>query len=456
MPPVLATADRPTPIIRFSLFGVPVEVQSSFLFMALLFGAAGGSRSPADVGLWVGIVFVSILWHELGHALVGKLFGSTPRIELNAGGGLTFNAVTDSWWKELLVCLAGPFAGFLLGGLVWAGRHALPDAPWVDTFLTSALYVNIGWGLLNLLPVYPYDGGQAFRAFAVRWLPHGLRIAIGLSLAVAAAGLAYAVYHRRIWLAYLAARGAMLAYQQIREVRGASRLEASYRAWVGGDAAQSEALAREAIGMFSGGTSQTARATAVERIAWAMLARGETLAARTWVGQNLPPGYRTSTILDTTLLLLEGKPGDARTRCEGMDPAMFGMWPVLVAAWTKGEGLDVADLVNRLFEEEIAKKVPRDLALHLSSALFYAGKLEESATVSARAFEAHSAPGDAYNVACSASRLGHLDHALAWLEKAFRAGWNDAKALEEDPDLAAVREEPGFRDLLGKLTPVTS
>ena len=57
----------------------------------------------------------------------------------------------------------------------------------------------------------------------------------------------------------------------------------------------------------------------------------------------------------------------------------------------------------------------------------------------------------AYNVACGYSLLGEKSKALEWLEKAVEMGWKDVTHLEKDSDLDSLREETGFKKLLGKL-----
>ncbi len=57
----------------------------------------------------------------------------------------------------------------------------------------------------------------------------------------------------------------------------------------------------------------------------------------------------------------------------------------------------------------------------------------------------------AYNVACGYALLGEKDKALEWLEKAVDMGWKDAAHLEKDSDLDSLREEAGFKKLLGRL-----
>src|SRR5262249_17405717 len=115
---------------------------------------------------WLVVIFVSIIVHELGHAFTGRAYGLQPRILLHSMGGLT------SWTGEkkvspqqsILISLAGPAAGLLFGGAIFLIDKLLPDLFGTrfgqDTY-DDLLWVNWGWGALNLLPVLPLDGGNA-------------------------------------------------------------------------------------------------------------------------------------------------------------------------------------------------------------------------------------------------------------------------------------------------------
>src|SRR5205807_2354897 len=78
--------------------------------------------------IWVACMFVSILVHELGHVIAGRLFGTNGHIVLYGFGGLAIgsSALTNRW-KRIFVYFAGPLAGFILFGLVWAfAKYGLP------------------------------------------------------------------------------------------------------------------------------------------------------------------------------------------------------------------------------------------------------------------------------------------------------------------------------------------
>jgi Zn-dependent protease len=150
--------------IEFRLFRIPVRIHLWFWLMALWLWTLNSDEGWAGLLIWVAVVFQGILMHELGHALVGRAFGRQPRIELIALGGLT-------WWEQrepmspgrnLLVSAAGPAVGIFIGSLALVLMDAMrvPDPSLARYTFRSLIFVNLGWGLLNLLPVLPLDGGN--------------------------------------------------------------------------------------------------------------------------------------------------------------------------------------------------------------------------------------------------------------------------------------------------------
>src|SRR5690242_11950248 len=114
---------------HFRLFGIPVRVEVFFLVILAFFGYGYGYQSdlefhPEYVVSFVVIGAVSILIHELGHALAFKYFGVQPSISLNGMGGVTSGSGDLSPGKSILITLAGPLPPLLLIGLpawlVWS------------------------------------------------------------------------------------------------------------------------------------------------------------------------------------------------------------------------------------------------------------------------------------------------------------------------------------------------
>ncbi|MEQ8839463.1 MAG: site-2 protease family protein [Acidimicrobiales bacterium] len=114
--------------------------------------------------LWVAVASAAVMWHELGHAFAARRLGASPTIELYGFGGATsWRPVGEPSRSQLIgVSFAGPFAGFVVGaamgiGVAIAGGVGSGDARY---FVLIVLWTNVGWGLVNLLPILPLDGGH--------------------------------------------------------------------------------------------------------------------------------------------------------------------------------------------------------------------------------------------------------------------------------------------------------
>jgi stage IV sporulation protein FB len=195
--------------LRFQLAGFPVRIHPLFFLTALATGSSW-LWSPGRLVVWFSVVFVAVLVHELGHALAFRRFGCPASIELHGLGGTATGegAGRLSQRQHLWVSLAGPVAGFLLGGLVLALQRLTPVGQaggLVQHAVGSLLWATFGWGVINLLPIYPLDGGQAMAAlFRARsrhryeWLIHLI------SLVMAGGGLVLALVWRDKWLGMFA------------------------------------------------------------------------------------------------------------------------------------------------------------------------------------------------------------------------------------------------------------
>jgi len=184
--------------LHFRLFEIPVRIHPFFWLISLLMAIRGDSAPPAQVLSWIIAVLISVLIHELGHAWLQRRFGGRPRIVLHGMGGLAICGDCDrSSRSQILISLAGPGAGFLFAAALlvlvrlvghqvgctwenWLTQGALSSfqkptgqpifgflfyweafqTPFVNQMLRDLLWINILWGLMNLLPIYPLDGGQ--------------------------------------------------------------------------------------------------------------------------------------------------------------------------------------------------------------------------------------------------------------------------------------------------------
>jgi Zn-dependent protease len=243
---------QPPPPTRFdlcfSVVGIPVRVHPLFWLIAILFGSSSGS--PARLLGWVIAIFVSITIHELGHALALRRYGQDSQIILHLAGGLTvpesiswggrYASVALTANQQIFISLAGPFSGFLfailllvasipLGGVIIPNfifgfipfPYVLFPSGWeiLTSFLMSLLWVNIFWGLINLMPVHPLDGGSVVRYILIQTDPlNGLRTSLWVSViagaAMAVAGLLL------LQSTYMAILFGLLAFQSFQALQG--------------------------------------------------------------------------------------------------------------------------------------------------------------------------------------------------------------------------------------------
>jgi Zn-dependent protease len=224
--------------LHFRLFGIPVRVSPWFWIVSLLLGMGGrGPAEPVSTLMWVGVVFVSILVHELGHAFTQRYFGGHPWITLYSFGGLaSCNDCDRSPRSQILILLAGPGAGFALAAVIVAVLAALgrfegfvldwipvriafdPETYRLNMLIVYLLVVNILWGLINLLPVYPLDGGQIARELFTLGNPRaGIIRSLQLSVATAAVVAVYALSQQQVWTCVMFA---FLAYGSYKALQG--------------------------------------------------------------------------------------------------------------------------------------------------------------------------------------------------------------------------------------------
>lgn len=157
-------------MLRFTLFGFPILIHWMFWLNTALMGGALTASSPEQlqslVG-WVMAVFLSILIHELGHAMTMRNYGDhRVGIVMYAFGGLAQGSKRLTRNEDLLVSAAGPALQIVVGLAVGWSLTLWPlSSPWLSETLDRFTVVSIFWALLNLVPVLPLDGGRLCAAY---------------------------------------------------------------------------------------------------------------------------------------------------------------------------------------------------------------------------------------------------------------------------------------------------
>jgi stage IV sporulation protein FB len=151
-------------------FGIPVRVHWSFFGLVaglLAYGWYLGGGAGA-LGAAVGSVFlcVSVVLHELGHALAARRYDiPTADITLYPFGGIArIERIPEDPNEETVIALAGPAVNFVLaalGGWIWLGTDG-------NLLAQTFIAMNVFMGLFNLIPAFPMDGGRVLRATLAR------------------------------------------------------------------------------------------------------------------------------------------------------------------------------------------------------------------------------------------------------------------------------------------------
>ncbi len=179
--------------LRWRMLGTDIRVHPMFWLVSAILG---WTTDLSVLALWVGCVFVSILLHEFGHVFAGRLFGAEGHIVLYSFGGLAVGSSNlASRWQRIVVYFAGPFVQLVLFAVLYWGLfpyliyRAEEGARFPRLFveaLDMLVEINLYWALLNLLPVWPLDGGQITRTILDAFMPgRGIRVALGISMFVA-------------------------------------------------------------------------------------------------------------------------------------------------------------------------------------------------------------------------------------------------------------------------------
>jgi stage IV sporulation protein FB len=113
-------------------------------------------------------------------------------------------------WKRIAVTLAGPGIQLVLYAFIifLSESRVIPhesEGPWlkVNLFIGFLLYINLYWPILNLLPVFPLDGGQALRDFLSLFLRSGDKITYTLSIIVSVLMIVYFAKTENFFMIFL-------------------------------------------------------------------------------------------------------------------------------------------------------------------------------------------------------------------------------------------------------------
>ena len=385
--------------LRFSLGGVPVRIDPSFLIVATLLGLDYGATP--QLLAWVAVVVFAVLLHEMGHAVAFRAFGQRPHIRLTSMVGLTSGSGPVTRLQDVVTRLAGPVAGLVPGVLivVFLDFDTITSVFWRNA-LADLIFALIAWSLLNLLPILPLDGGGIMAALLGGGQdPSRQRIAHIISAVVAGVAALGAFATELVFVGLLAA---FFCYSNVSAVTSGRRrqvLLAANDALANGDVDRAAAL-------LAG-----------------LAPRHDELPLRAGVAVA---AHQAGPLLDQVCRWHGLGDGAA-------DIASFGAIGQLASGLAHDGGA--------------AHIVAGQMLLHAEG---HFGAAVELSEVAWRAGVVH--PVLAYNAACSCARAGAREAGLRWLWKAHEVGLRDATVLDREPELATVRALPAYEDLHQAMT----
>lgn len=478
---------------HFHVVGIPVRIEPLFWIATVLLAYDLGDARL--IVMWVAVVVVSVLVHELGHAIALKAFGQRSSIVLHGFGGLTFSQRKLDRARSIAVSLAGPGAALALLGIpaLLLRESDVGTELAIDYALSGevfgfwpvvyfATYVNIWWSVANLLPIRPLDGGNVLTELV------GIQPARIVSTVVAAAAGIWA-YTNADGLRYAAFFAGFLAFINISEyrraragVRAPSAFDVDGPAVPGGGGARPgdagphpsnggprtapprragrpTSPPRWTPGAPSGRPSGTSSpggagslaglpggldAAAAESMAWNLLRRGDAHGARRVLARSTGP---VSAFAVGAAALAAGDGIDALAHAYLERP---GGPSNLVPASVAADAGAAQDLARRLLDDGPAG---REAAAGLQTHLHYAERFAAAAGVGelVHAVVPAGRAQTAFDVACSWSRAGEPERALRWVETAIADGFHVPRLLDGEPDLEAVRALEGWSAVRARL-----
>jgi Zn-dependent protease len=428
------------------LLGIPVTVQATFFLIPLI---VLQSRDVAGALIWTAVVFFSVLAHELGHALAMRAFGSQPSIVLQMFGGLTLwpDDFAPTAKQRLFVTAGGPLTGLMLGGIALLLKFFVDDpSEHLEMALFDAVWVNIGWSIINLFPMLPFDGGLLLDASAelLTGRPRARWVGV-VSIVTGCAVIAGAIYVKMILLAIFAVDAVLHGWRRFKTGGFEQMLESAWAAIRAGQLERGESTLRALVAQE---LTHEHRVLALHGLAWVLLMRREIDAAKATIHS-----MKEEDVAPQLLARLAAADNDTQGVIRILTPLSEMLPPEDLALLCSALSADgrFGEVVQHC--QAIAAR-GGTLEPALSNAalrLFQDGAFRESFLVSELAFGHTHDARHAYNAACSLVRQERLDEAMTWLTRAVDAGYIQAATMASDSDLGPLRARDDFQKLIAGL-----
>ena len=176
--------------------GIDVFMHFTFILLiswvAMVHWRQGQSLSAAMAGVFfILAVFLCVVLHEFGHALMARRYGIKTRdiILLPIGGVARLESLPTDPIQELWVALAGPAVNIVIAVALFFWLRLTASLEPLQTmtittgpFLERILAVNIFMIVFNMIPAFPMDGGRVLRALLATRKEYGHATQIAASI----------------------------------------------------------------------------------------------------------------------------------------------------------------------------------------------------------------------------------------------------------------------------------
>ncbi len=171
----------------FKLFGFPIRIDLNWFIIAVLvtwtlatlvfpqdYGGLGqGTYWSMGLAGALGL-FLSIVLHELGHALMARQYGvPMGGITLFIFGGVAeMSTESPSAKAEFMVAIAGPLVSVLIAALCLGLAALGGSVKWPVAMIGVVRYLGVINAVVvgfNMVPAFPLDGGRVLRSLLWYW-----------------------------------------------------------------------------------------------------------------------------------------------------------------------------------------------------------------------------------------------------------------------------------------------
>ncbi len=212
---------------------IPLKISPSFFAMAALLGFLNTFSLMGTV-IWAFVIFISVLFHEYGHAIAATFFGQRAQIQLFAFGGLTIpQGKKLKGYQEFIVIAMGPLFGFLLYfATLFVPVEALASSsafgPYLAYLVIVTRFINLFWTIVNLIPILPLDGGHLLRVILEGFIGHkAWKVSFYISLILSALACVFFFFVGQFFIGAIFLLFTFQSFETLRQFKNFSKEDGS-------------------------------------------------------------------------------------------------------------------------------------------------------------------------------------------------------------------------------------